>query len=149
MGPQTTPPPAPTLRTDPTQVAVPGIQQEMQQVRTNAGAEQGRANNAALARLQASGVAGGSETGNALGNIAGETAAGTAQAEAGLQEKQFGEQAGLMDALNNAQNQLYGAQSETALGQNAQEQQLLGGLGSALGDVGSLAYLFANPAKKI
>ena len=134
---QVTFPTAPTLQTDPTQIAIPGIQQEMQQVRTNAGAQEGSSNNAALAALQRSGVAGGSEAGNALGNIAGQTAAGAAQGLAGLQQQQFGEQASLMDALNNAKTQLYGAQSQSALGQNNQANQSIGG------DVGALASLAA------
>ncbi len=133
-------PNAPTLKTDPTQISTPGISQEMQQVRTNAGQQQGSANNAAMAALQRAGVAGGSEAGNALGNIASQASAGTASALAGLQNQQFGQQSQLMDALNNAQNQLYNTKSQATLGQNQQTGQ---NIGSDVSGILALASLFA------
>lgn len=135
-------PSAPTMQTDPTQIATPGINQEMQQVRTSAGQQQGAENNAALAALQRSGVAGGSEAGNALGNIAGQTALGTGQALSGLQQQQFQEQENLMNALNNTNLNKYQAESYNNLGENAQRQSGQQGAGSGLGSIASLAALF-------
>ena len=132
-------PGAPTLQTDPTQIATPGISQEMQQVKTNAGAQAGAANNGAMAALQRAGVAGGSEAGNALGNIAGQSAAGVAQGEAGLQNQQFQEQESLMNSLNQAKTNLYGTTEQGQLGQNAQGNQALQGIGQ----IAALAAMFA------
>ena len=127
------------LLTDPTKIDVPGIDQEIQQVRTNAGAQQGSANNAAMGALQRSGVAGGSEAGNVLGNIAGQTAAGTGQALAGLQNQQFQEQAGLMDAINQANLYKYGLESKNDMAntQNryGQDQQIGSEAGSLVGTI--------------
>jgi len=125
-------PSAVSLRTDPTQINVPGIDTEMQQVRTDAGAQQGSANNAAMAALQRAGVAGGGESGNALGNIAGETQAGTAKALAGLQQQKYQEQLGLMDALNNADLNKYNAESNNYLAEQSNRQAQMNGLGSAI-----------------
>ncbi len=135
-------PSSPNLMTDPTQIATPGISQEMQQVRTTAGQQQGASNNAAMAALQRAGVAGGSEASNALGNIAGQTALGTGQALSGLQQQQFGEQSNLMNALNNAALNKYQVESYNNLGENAQRQGQLSGAGSALGSIAALAALF-------
>lgn len=134
-------PSAVTLQTDPTQIATPGIQQEMQQIRTTAGQQQGASNNAAMAALQRAGVAGGSETSNALGNIAGQTALGTGQALSGLQQQQFGEQASLMDALNKAAMAKYQNESYNNLGENSQRQS--GQSGAAQGVMQALPMLAA------
>lgn len=129
------------LQTDPTKIATPGISQEMQQVRTTAGQQQGAANNAAMAALQRAGVAGGSEAGNALGNIAGQTALQTGQALSGLQQQQFGEQSALMNALNNAAMNKYQLESYNNLGENAQRQS--GNEGAAKGVMQALPMLAA------
>lgn len=125
-------PNAVSLNTDPTTIDTPGINTEMNQVRTTAGQQQGASDNAAMAALQRAGVAGGSEAGNALGNIAGQTALQTGQALSGLQQQQFGEQASLMDALNNAALQNYQLQSQNNLGENSQRQQGQSGAGNML-----------------
>ena len=105
-------PSAPQLYTDPTQFATPGMNAEIQNVRTQAGAQQGSANNAAMAAMQRAGVAGGGEMSSALGNIAGQTQAATAGALSGLQNQQYQQQMGLMDALNQANLYNYGLQSK-------------------------------------
>jgi len=141
-GPSATENPAPpTLLTNPASVNTPGMQQQIQAVQTNAGAQQGAANNSALAALQRAGVAGGSEASNALGNIAGQTAQGTAQGLSGLQSQQFQEQEGLLNSLNQAANQQYATSAQNNLGNQELRQQLLGGAGSALTTLGSAAAL--------
>ena len=134
-------PSAPTLLTDPSQVATPGMAQQIQAVQTNAGAQQGKANNAALAGLQRAGVAGGSEATNALGDIAGQTAQGTAQGLSGLQSQQFQEQEGLLNALNSAANQQYATSSQNNLGNQELRQSLLSGAGSGLSTLAGAAAL--------
>lgn len=138
-------PSAVTLQTDPTTIDTPGISQEMNQVRTTAGQQQGAENNAAMAALQRAGVAGGSEAGNALGNIAGQTALQTGQALSGLQQQQFKEQMGLMDALNQAALYKYGLESKNNLGEQQQrygEDQQTGQVGGNL--IGSLIKSIAG-----
>lgn len=130
----------PALQVDPTKIATPGMDQEIQQVRTNAGAQQGAANNAAMAALQRAGVAGGSEASNALGNIAGQTAAGTGQALAGLQQQQFGQQEGLLNSLNQAELSKYGIQSQNNMSENQQRSQ---GDSDVAKSIAALAALFA------
>ena len=135
-------PDAPNLITDPTTMKVPGIDQQIAQVRTTGGQQQGAANNAAMAALQRAGVAGGSEASNAIGNIAGQTALGEGEAVAGLQHQQAQEQQGLMDALNQAAMQKYGIESQNNMGENAQRAGALSGIGSGIGSLAGLAYLF-------
>lgn len=134
-------PSVPTIMTDPSQVATPGMAQQVQAVQTAAGAGQGKANNAALAALQRAGVAGGSEATNALGNIAGQTAQGEAQGLSGLQSQQFQEQEGLLNSLNQAALGQYGEESQNNLANQELRQQLLGGVGSALGSLGGAALM--------
>lgn len=136
---------APSLITDPTKMATPGIAEEMAQVRTNAGAQQGSANNAAMAALQRSGVAGGSEMGNVLGNIAGQTAAGTGSALAGLQNQEFGQQAEMANALNQANLSEYGLASQNNLAENQQRMTGASDIGSS---AALLAALFGSGALK-
>ena len=124
---------SPNLYTDPTQFADPGIKAQVQQVRTNAGALQGKGNNAALAALQRAGVAGGSEAGNALGSIAGQTAEGADEALAKLQSQESGQETSLMDALNSAMLSKYQTESGNDLGENSQRQNMLSGAGNLLG----------------
>ena len=125
-------PSAVSLYTDPTQMNVPGIDTEMQQVRTNAGAQQGSANNAAMAALQRAGVAGGGESANALGNIAGQTQAGTADALAKLQQQKYQEQLGLMDALNSAMLNKYNAENGAYMGEQSSRNAQMAGVGSLI-----------------
>lgn len=140
MGPTTYgAPEAADLMTDPSKVNAPGIDRQMQQVRTMAGQQQGRANNAAMAALQRAGVGGGSESSNALGNIAGQTAAGTGQALSGLENQQYGQQLGLMDALNQAKLQKYGVESQNYNNEQGQRANQVGQVGSGLAE--ALAFL--------
>ena len=134
-------PSVPTIMTDPSQVATPGMAQQVQAVQTAAGAGQGNANNAALAALQRAGVAGGSEATNALGNIAGQTAQGEAQGLSGLQSQQFQEQEGLLNSLNQAANQQYATSAQNNLGNQELRQQLLSGAGSGLTTLAGAAAL--------
>ena len=133
---------APKLNYDPSQFSDPGIRSQIQQIRTNAGASQGKMNNAALAALQRSGVAGGSEATNALGSIAGQTAAGADESLAKLQSQEYGQEMGLMDALNQAMISKYQTESGNQLGENAQRQNMLSGAGNLLGTV--LGYGLAS-----
>lgn len=122
----------PALITDPTTMKVPGIDKQVQAVRTMAGQHQGRANNAAMMALQRAGVGGGSEASNALGNIAAETAGATDQALAGLENQQFQQQSELMDALNKIMMEKYGYDTESNDREDAARANAIGGLGSGL-----------------
>lgn len=129
----------PNISTDPSQVATPGMNQEIQNVYTQGGQAQGQANNSALAALQRAGVAGGSESGNALGNIAGQTAGQEASALSGLQNQQFQQQSSLMDALNQVNLQNYQGQSQNnynmGMLQNSTNQGYASLGGTALGSI--------------
>jgi hypothetical protein len=127
-----------SLITDPSTVNTPGLQQEINNVYTQAGQRQGKANDSARAALQASGIGSGDEVSNALGNIAGQTALGESQGLAGLQNQQFLQQSQLMNALNNAQLEQYASQGMNNLGFNAQRNQMIQGMGGAAGGLGSV-----------
>lgn len=125
----------PTIYTDPSQVATPGMNQEIQNVYTQGGQAQGQANNSALNALQRAGVGGGSESANALGNIAGQTAQGEGSALAGLQNQEFQEESSLMNALNQADIANYSAQSENNIYNNLLRNQLISGTGTGAGSL--------------
>ena len=132
----------PNIYTDPSQVATPGLNQEVQNVYNQGAQAQGQGNNATLAALQKAGVAHGSEAGNALGNVAQQTAAGESGALAGLQNQQFQEQSSLMNALNQVNLANYANQSQNNLYNNAQEQ------GNAAGWAGLGSQIFGPTAAK-
>jgi hypothetical protein len=122
----------PNIITDPTTMKVPGIQKQVQNVRTMAGQAQGGANNAALAALQRAGVGGGSESANALGNIASRTAGATGEALAGLENEQFKQQSGLADMLNKIAMEKYGFDTEANAREDESRSNAVGGLAGGL-----------------
>ena len=138
-------PSLPQIYTDPSQVATPGMNQEIQNVYTQGGQSQGLANNAALAGLQRAGVAHGSEAGNALGNVAGQTSGAESSALAGLQNQQFQQQSSLMNALNQVNLANYSDQSMNNVYNNMQQSQQDQGYADAALTAGMLALMKPPP----
>lgn len=102
--------------------------------------------NQAMASLNKAGVQGADQT-RALADIAGNVAQGQAQGEAQLNQQDFGNRMGLMEALNNARTRKYGIDSQNYGNEQSARQGFWGGamdLGGTLGGA-ALGGAFGGP----